>query len=184
MHFGFYFHYAILKRRVKKFQLYFRKTGLMQYWWYFLGKSVKVLSNSVSSWPRTSGRSRSGVPGPGTMATEDKMLIWSIFKFIKWLLYGVAIHLQFNKNEENEMLTRWHLDWKLFRNILFTVVRSVLDLRHGPCDVPPDGVHKWNEIEKSIHFILAGIIFWDDFLFCCEIFGGSHLMLWVFQHAA
>ena len=177
MHFGFYFHYAILKRRVKKFQLYFRKTGRMQYWWYCLGKSVKVLSNSVSSWPFQ-------IRGPRTMATEDSILIWSIFKFIKWLLYGVAIHLQFNKNEENEMLTRRHLDWKLFRNILFTVVRSFLDVRHRPCDVPPDSVHEWNEIEKSIHFILVGIIFWDDILFCCEIFGGSHLMLWVFQHVA
>ena len=48
MHSGFYFHYAILKRRVKKFQHYFRKTGLMQYWWYFLGE---YLSISVLSWP-------------------------------------------------------------------------------------------------------------------------------------
>ena len=48
-----------------------------------------------------------GRPGPGDDGLRRQNdNNWFVFKFIKWLLHGLAIHLQFNKNEENEMLSR------------------------------------------------------------------------------
>ena len=121
----------------------------------FKPSKIKLVSVSVF---------RPGLPRPVDDGHQHFNLFF--FKFIKWLLHGVTIHLQFNKNEENEMFSRRHFYWKLFRNVLFICARSVLDARHRQSSTGQCPRMGWNLKKFSFYSL------WDYFL------GRLSLLLW------